>query len=171
MRVGATEISLGGSLVLITVGCAANISSVPPDAHEQEDVDIREIMEDRREERLDVMMSDARFDWSEACSTSDRCVAADDGRCAAGSVACGGCCVDPLSDHDNCGACDHACDVCEVCYVGACRNENNPNVICCEIPGCPPSFYRADPRSDRTNCGMCGNVCSRGSSCVDGGCM
>lgn len=65
-----------------------------------------------------------------------------------------GCEVDLSADHDNCGACGHACDEGENCIRGMC--------------GCPSGKTDCngecvDTDFDNANCGACGTVCPKPS--------
>lgn len=66
------------------------------------------------------------------------------GRCACpdGSLVCGGACVDPATDAENCGECGAACAAGEWCAAGACAPAPDP----------------------------CGGPCPPGQTCVDGAC-
>jgi hypothetical protein len=64
---------------------------------------------------------------------------------------CGGSCVDPTIDHDNCGTCARACAASEVCYLGQCN------------PSCPVGTSQCgggctDLQSDPHHCGGCSAV-------------
>jgi hypothetical protein len=109
------------------------------------------------------------------CTANEICFKATDaagtlvGRCVAGcpsgQIACGGACVDPVSDVRNCGGCGRACDPGQPCTRGECRCASNEQCragyICCRT-------VCVDPRSDPSNCGFCGNQCPAG--CHGGGC-
>ena len=95
-------------------------------------------------------------------------------RCDEGFLDCDGeadtgCELDGATDHDNCGACDHACASNETCTAGACVP------IACTAPladcndtasdGC-----ETDTSTDAAHCGTCTNACEPGATCVAGTC-
>jgi len=68
--------------------------------------------------------------------------------CAPHMTVCNGSCVDPNTDHDNCGTCAVACGASEVCYLGQCN------------PTCPDGTTQCgggctDLQSDPNHCGDC----------------
>jgi hypothetical protein len=77
----------------------------------------------------------------------------------AGWVICDSACVNPETDHDNCGSCGNDCGD-QVCDKGKC-------VDSCYGRECGGSCVAAD---DPRNCGGCGNVCTEGA-CVAGVCQ
>jgi len=85
-------------------------------------------------------------------------------RCGAGAacadplMCCGGTCVNPNTDMNNCNACGNVCGTRSQCIGAACQ---------CDSPfeNCDDSFSsngcEIDPRSDLDNCGGCGVLCRR----------
>jgi hypothetical protein len=105
------------------------------------------------------------FDLEVSCSVE----------CGEGFDDCGlGYCTDVSSDVDNCGACDHVCDLPNVdghdCVAGACT------VVSCDAgyddcdtnaqTGCEVHLL-----SDRLNCGTCGIACGADEICEAGSCQ
>jgi hypothetical protein len=81
---------------------------------------------------------------------------------------CDGQCVNPQTDHANCGACGNACPVGESCVSGVC-------LLPCEggLAACADGGEQAcvDTDADETNCGACGLDCRAGRPCVGGHCI
>lgn len=98
-----------------------------------------------------------------------------EGGCPAGSVRCGGVCVDVSSDVSNCGACGARCCVANVCVQGQCALGCSPGNTACGPPvgadGCLNARACVNTTVDPTNCGACGNACAAGQSCVAGACV
>ena len=69
--------------------------------------------------------------------------------CNAPYVNCGGRCVDPQTDSNNCGACGKTCATRQTCCNGSCIN----------------------PTTDPNNCGGCGKACPAGQTCCNGSCL
>jgi hypothetical protein len=86
------------------------------------------------------------------------------GTCPDGYDHCAGACVEPLSDHDNCGTCGHACTDTEVCSLGICTAAG------CAVgwTDCAGSCY--DLNNDILHCGACDGVCGAGQYCSGGLC-
>ena len=85
--------------------------------------------------------------------------------CGAPGISCGGECVDPLDDSENCGGCGVVCAEGQ-CVEGDCL----PQAVCPEgLSACGPSCH--DLSSDPLNCGACGEACGPESSCVGGVCQ
>jgi hypothetical protein len=62
-------------------------------------------------------------------------------QCPTGLKACGGLCVDILSDLDHCGQCGNACGGDEICKYGSCcanSGPSGPDVVCCSGIICNP---------------------------------
>jgi len=83
--------------------------------------------------------------------------------CSPGQESCDGECVDLLFDRSHCGACGVACDVGEICDLGACVTRCAEGTLRC-------GDVCVDVGSDAANCGGCGNACADGQVCVDGTC-
>ena len=75
--------------------------------------------------------------------------------CAAGLMACGLTCVNPLADVGNCGGCGVLCSSGQQCLSGSCQ---------C-VPGLTACDSCVDLASDAANCGGCGVVCGAGQVC------
>lgn len=97
-----------------------------------------------------------------ACRADQQCA---DGACTcaeAGTVDCGGQCVDLENDRRHCGACGNACPGDLECTAGTCE--------------CPPSTpdrcgdQCVRFRDDVANCGSCGRSCRGGRTCQAGAC-
>lgn len=117
-----------------------------------------------------------------ACPTSDVCVSGTCTPCPAGKIACrfidpSGAlepttCVDPMSDPENCGQCNHRCFGPWTCSAGTCvcnpGNLDCPGTVHDEpagVSGC------TDPTYDKHNCGACGHDCGPAGTCVAGVCQ
>lgn len=80
-----------------------------------------------------------------------------------------GICKSLGSDANNCGSCNHVCEVANssltpVCTDGHCGSAcNAPSVEC--------SGTCTNVRTDSNNCGRCGAMCPSGLSCFDGCCI
>jgi hypothetical protein len=90
----------------------------------------------------------------------------DDGlpgeECPWGTFPCAGGCVDP-DDHENCGACGHACSPVEVCDDGECLLE-------CPAGKEECSLSCVDLQNDHEHCGGCGDACAASEVCSGGSC-
>ncbi|HEY0840309.1 MAG TPA: MXAN_6577-like cysteine-rich protein [Vulgatibacter sp.] len=81
--------------------------------------------------------------------------------CDSPSMVCGGVCVSPSVDRDNCGACGNTCSANLVCSAGSCV--------------CPAGKELCDGRcvdvrTDSLHCGGCGLACDDGTFCRAGEC-
>ena len=82
--------------------------------------------------------------------------------CDLGERECGGVCVDPTSDPDDCGSCESSCGADEVCSSGTCESECLPPATSC-------GDVCVDTRNDPDHCGSCSTVCPSGI-CERGAC-
>jgi subtilisin family serine protease len=126
----------------------------------------------------------AEYEWGCGCDVAKGVfdclppgVAGDDsactGECPFGNIKCGDICVDPDTDPDHCGACDHACvydhaeGMCQggICEMGACEtgfgNCNDNNADGCE----------ADLNTNMMHCGECAISCGDQQKCEQGKCV
>jgi hypothetical protein len=85
-------------------------------------------------------------------------------KCTIDQITCNDACVDPLSDHDNCGGCDKPCGAMDVCGNGQCG-------AACPIDQMLCDSTCIDPLSDAMNCNGCGMACAAGDVCVFGECQ
>lgn len=70
-------------------------------------------------------------------------------------------CVDPKTDHDNCGGCGNACAAMEACSNGT----------CCTAPAVGCGGACVSTQSDPNNCGGCGIKCTMAApNCAAGSC-
>jgi hypothetical protein len=81
--------------------------------------------------------------------------------CPVGQLSCGGACVNPQTDNNNCGACGAVCPMGQSCMTGACR----PTVVC-PMGQTACGATCVNTTSDNANCGMCGNACPMGQVCT-----
>lgn len=95
---------------------------------------------------------------------NDQCLD-DECRCPGGGLACGGGCVDEMSDWANCGGCGNICGHGEECVQGECLCEDGGSV--CDGACRLPSFFE----SDDENCGSCGTMCTGDMICSGGACI
>ncbi len=119
---------------------------------------------------------DAQPDSGDPCATDPNCgrdaapeAAVDAGadatmQCPMGLSACGGMCVDTITDRANCGACGVACAANQTCTMGAC------------IERCPLGQTRCgalcvDTSVDNSNCGSCGRACAARETCSMSNCV
>jgi Stigma-specific protein, Stig1 len=112
--------------------------------------------EDARDSGEDV----ARMDTSPPSTDARPVMSADTGGCGVGQLSCGGVCVDPAVDVDNCGRCGNPCGAGLACSAGACA--------------CPAGLLLCgaacvDVTTDPANCGMCAHSCA-GTTCVASTC-
>lgn len=94
---------------------------------------------------------------------------------------CGGTCVDPTRDDQNCGACGRVCGTGTTCaYYGdcyplpPCSDPGMSNAWCVLPTGgmgrcCGPDCV--DPFTDERNCDACGITCTSGATCTSGECV
>jgi hypothetical protein len=84
-------------------------------------------------------------------------------QCPSPTLECGGVCVAPDVDPNNCGGCGTQCTGGEICAAGQC-------VVAC--PGtqteCGGGCFDLD--ASLQHCGECGNACDTGELCVNGAC-
>ena len=85
------------------------------------------------------------------------------GNCQSPTVRCGGACVDPNTDSQNCGACGMACPSSFVCNAAKCTLACQNGLVDC-------SGTCVSTQSDRSNCGACGKACAPGEVCSNGAC-
>lgn len=90
-----------------------------------------------------------------------RCSQSDPIYCAKSKAVCGGACVDPQVDTENCGTCGTACPGGYACQAGACT--------CTSGTDCNGTC--ANLSTDTANCGTCGKQCHDGLVCVAGKCL
>ncbi|MBI5517205.1 MAG: hypothetical protein HY909_25725 [Deltaproteobacteria bacterium] len=98
---------------------------------------------------------DATIDGGEGCA------------CGPAQLCCGGRCLDPGSDPDNCGRCDNRCPN-TTCQGGSCTNTCRLGYENCNgnaADGCEVNVLTSD-----SNCGRCNNGCTSGRACVNGAC-
>jgi hypothetical protein len=81
--------------------------------------------------------------------------------CPQGSILCGGECVNPDIDPDNCGSCNNQCADAQLCGSGDCLCQ--PGLLEC-------SGECINPDGDPDNCGGCNSPCGNDQVCVDGQC-
>ena len=97
--------------------------------------------------------------------------------CQIGGICCGGACVDPNTDHANCGGCGKACSAITVCTGGTCQRKvtlPQPTVAGATLCGAGQTDCGGgncvDLATDAANCGACGNACAAGQVCFGGTC-
>jgi len=80
--------------------------------------------------------------------------------------ACGGACIDPQIDRNNCGACGQVCGPTEACSNGKCVAPS------CDSASTVCNGACVNLALDRNNCGQCGNACPGGALavCIQGAC-
>lgn len=82
--------------------------------------------------------------------------------CPAGQILCGGTCIDPTGDPNNCGSCGMVCGSGTTCTNSSCAPTcTAPKQIC--------SGSCVNTQTDPNNCGSCGKSCG-GASCTAGKC-
>jgi hypothetical protein len=84
--------------------------------------------------------------------------------CGADQTRCGGQCVNPRNNPQNCGACGTNCPSGNVCVNGACMQSCPGAQTLCNGNLC------VSTATDRTNCGACGTTCAAGQVCSNGAC-
>ncbi|MEZ4406092.1 MAG: hypothetical protein R3A52_06425 [Polyangiales bacterium] len=83
--------------------------------------------------------------------------------CTSQQLACGGRCVDPQTDGQNCGACGNACGAMQACVMGSCQAQ-------CPSPQTACNGACVNLQTDAQNCGACGRACGAGQVCSLGRC-
>lgn len=83
--------------------------------------------------------------------------------CLAPRALCGGACVDPRSDPQNCGACAVACAAGQVCAESTCR-------VACPTGQVACGGRCATLSTDNQHCGRCDTVCGATEACAGGAC-
>jgi Spherulation-specific family 4 len=111
--------------------------------------------------------------------TAQGATACVNGACAptCPTATCGGQCVDPIWDDNNCGFCGNACSAHLAPHAAtmSCARAS------CVVDTCEPGYtwcdhfvastaYCADEQNDSANCGACGTVCASGDTCSNGVC-
>src|SRR5580698_7441155 len=82
---------------------------------------------------------------------------------------CGGKCIDPMTDLENCGGCGKGCLTSQVCQGGTCVCTAN-QTFCSAGDGGALSAC-VDLMTDHANCGTCGKTCAAGTDCQMGACV
>jgi hypothetical protein len=89
-------------------------------------------------------------------------------QCSGGLQSCGGECIDPKTDVDNCNGCGKACPEVDggtpACQGGKCLAMCDSGLSLC-------GGACVDTRSDPANCSKCGKKCPGNRSCVLGICL
>ena len=134
-------------LVLTNIACGDSTSSDKKDANQadtpadaQHGTDTEVVPDTSPPVGLDA--------FEDAPVTASLDASVDGLSCAPHMTVCNGSCVDPNTDHDNCGTCAVACGASEVCYLGQCN------------PTCPDGTTQCgggctDLQSDPNHCGDC----------------
>jgi hypothetical protein len=103
-------------------------------------------------------------------------------------IACGGVCVDPTSDRNNCGGCGIQCGPSEACLNSFCESGFAAQAaaqsasaplsarVCPQSPSCPPGQTFCYPScvdlsTSPFNCGACGLQCAPAEVCAGGLCQ
>ena len=98
--------------------------------------------------------------------------------CPSGYTACNDLCVDLVTDPNNCGACDNACEAEDVCSAGLCASSETCEDGEC-VTGCPDGFGDCDndpangcetPLNTVDNCLACGTECDDSDDCTNDVC-
>jgi len=89
------------------------------------------------------------------------CAGSSSPTCTAGQIACGGACVDPLTDAGHCGSCSVSCIAGAACVSGTCGCLGGQTAC---LGAC------VDLATDMRNCGSCGHACGLGV-CGGGTCV
>jgi len=116
----------------------------------------------------DSASADSASADSASADTAADTAPADTFVCAAPKLTCGGACVDPTTDTNNCGACDKKCATGASCAAGTCACTSG--LVVCGASSTSPGTC-ADTRTDVNNCGACGTTCDTGKSCVASACV
>lgn len=93
----------------------------------------------------------------------------NDPGCVAPLGRCGGRCVDPRTDNDNCGACGVRCLSFQPCRQGRCVCPCAAGTYCCTDP-CTRASLCVDIATASDHCGACFHRCAAGEVCVLGVC-
>jgi len=150
-----TRLALVGSFASLSLACATGGSTdgfldTPGDSGKKDS------------SSGDSTGEDTTGDPKDTAPSSDSADAAvDTAKCDPPSKICGGACVDPATDPDNCGACGTKCTSGETCTAGVCT---------CKGSATKCSGLCIDTSVDTANCGTCGKSCLVGEVCVGGKC-
>jgi hypothetical protein len=107
-------------------------------------------------------VADANCGGGRVC-TNNRCT------CPSGQLNCGGQCIDPLTDVQNCGACGNTCTGASAsCTGGSCQC--GAGLTLCGGGGGGFAQCR-DLSSDPRSCGTCGHACGDREACNAGKCV
>lgn len=87
------------------------------------------------------------------------------GGCAMGQLHCTNGCVDPATDHANCGACGMPCNNNQACVSSMCVQ------VPCEAGTTLCLGTCVDTQTNTANCGACNSACGKGATCTAGGCV
>ena len=109
------------------------------------------------------------YETCDTCPSGTYCTPVDI-CCSSSLIGCpcaaGGCCVDPLTDSNNCGSCGNKCAPDDTCEAGTCKGcgvSCPAGETCCHYSNAPSLCV--DLSTDPNNCGSCGNQCPSGDSC------
>ena len=104
-------------------------------------------------------------DTSVADTSLDETPTADVGSdtCPSSKLVCGGACIDPLTDRNNCGRCGTACSGTSPCVGGVCKATCSGDTVDCGGK-CVNLF------TDNQNCGTCDMKCGADRVCADARC-
>jgi hypothetical protein len=116
-----------------------------------------------------VCNPDGQASTSTACPATFGCAAGVCDCVTVGTTACGGVCVNRMTDAANCGSCGRACATMETCLGGVCNPVCGAGQTLCPGAAGAPGACRT-LATDSLHCGMCGNACTTGRTCVAGVC-
>ena len=92
------------------------------------------------------------------------CGSVADHNCTPTEILCGNSCVDPLNNNDNCGMCDHRCDLGLICGNGTCSDTCPMGQEICD-------GTCVDKQTDSDHCGDCTTKCTSDQECRAGDCQ
>jgi hypothetical protein len=93
-----------------------------------------------------------------------------EGACNPPNLTCTSSCINPATDPNNCGSCNHVCGAAPANATESCTNGNCVFTCNTGYTNCSGSCVNVQD-SDVNNCGACGSKCATGQVCTTGQCV